>query len=76
MTKWPTRGILASQMRDKTAAKVREDHYPAPFALIDLFENFGDDERRMKAAETQAFAPLMVSDTARNLRRVLPFPNA
>ena len=70
MTKWPARGLLASQMRDKTSAKVREDHYPAPFALIDLFENFGDDERRMKAAETQAFAPLMVSDTARNLRRV------
>ncbi len=70
MTNWPARGLLASQMRDKTAAKVREDHYPAPFALIDLFENFGDDERRMKPAETQAFAPLMVSDTAGNLRRV------
>lgn len=70
MTKWPARGLLANKMREKTAAKARADHYPAPFALIDLFENFGDDERRMKAAETQAFAPLMVSDTARNLRRV------
>ncbi|MEL6422913.1 MAG: enoyl-CoA hydratase-related protein, partial [Pseudomonadota bacterium] len=70
MRKWPARGYLAGQMRSKTAAKVREDHYPAPFALIDLFESFGDDERRMKAAETRAFAPLMVSDTARNLRRV------
>ncbi|MEO0619949.1 MAG: 3-hydroxyacyl-CoA dehydrogenase NAD-binding domain-containing protein, partial [Pseudomonadota bacterium] len=70
MRKWPARGYLAGQMRSKTAEKVREDHYPAPFALIDLFENFGDDERRMKAAETRAFAPLMVSDTAANLRRV------
>ncbi len=70
LRKWPARGFLANQMKEKTAAKVREDHYPAPFALIELFENFGDDEKRMKAAETRAFAPLMVSDTARNLRRV------
>ncbi|MGI9405493.1 MAG: 3-hydroxyacyl-CoA dehydrogenase NAD-binding domain-containing protein [Hyphomicrobiaceae bacterium] len=70
LRKWPARGFLASQMREKTAAKVREDHYPAPFALIDLFENFGDEDKRMKAAETRAFAPLMVSDTAANLRRV------
>lgn len=70
LTKAPVRGLLANQMRKKTAAKVREEHYPAPFRLIDLFENFADDPERMKAAETRAFAPLMVSDTARNLRRV------
>lgn len=64
------RKYLAKQMRAKTSEKVREDHYPAPFALIDLFEKFGGDEKRMKVAETRAFAPLMVSDTARNLRRV------
>lgn len=66
----PVRGFLAKKMREKTAAKVREDHYPAPFRLIDLFDQFGDDPRRMASAETKAFAPLMVSDTARNLRRV------
>ncbi len=66
----PARGFLARQMRTKTRERVREDHYPAPFALIDLFEKFGGDEKRMKAAETRAFAPLMVSETARNLRRV------
>lgn len=66
----PIRGYLAGQMRKKTAAKVREDHYPAPFRLIDLFEKFGDDYKRLKAAETPSFAKLMVSDTSRNLRRV------
>lgn len=66
----PFRGWLAEQMRKKTAAKVREDHYPSPFRLIDLFETYGDSPKRMAAAETRAFAPLMVSDTARNLRRV------
>ncbi|HZJ13257.1 MAG TPA: enoyl-CoA hydratase-related protein, partial [Methyloceanibacter sp.] len=37
MLKQPVRGMLAKQMRAKTKAKVREEHYPAPFRLIDLF---------------------------------------
>lgn len=66
----PVRGLLAGQMRKKTAAKVREDHYPAPFELIELFEKFGNDPSRQKFAETRTFAPLMVSETSKNLRRV------
>jgi len=70
MLKQPVRSYLAKQMRAKTAAKVREDHYPAPYRLIDLFEQYGDDPARMKAAETEMFAPLMASEASRNLRRV------
>jgi len=70
MAKQPVRGMLAKQMRAKTAEKVREDHYPAPFRLIDLFELHGDDLAAMKRAETEMFAPLMASETSRNLRRV------
>ncbi|HVZ03774.1 3-hydroxyacyl-CoA dehydrogenase NAD-binding domain-containing protein [Hyphomicrobium sp.] len=70
LTKWPARGLLAAKMRQETAKKVREDHYPAPFRLIDLFEKDGGDLDAMKKAETKAFAPLMMSETARNLRRV------
>ncbi len=66
----PVRKFLASQMRSKTKAKVREDHYPAPFKLIELFENHGGSEAEMFKAEQKIFAPLMVSDTSRNLRRV------
>jgi 3-hydroxyacyl-CoA dehydrogenase/enoyl-CoA hydratase/3-hydroxybutyryl-CoA epimerase len=67
---WPARALLARRMRTETAAKVSEDHYPAPFRLIDLFEAYGGNLDAMKAAETRAFAPLMMSDTSRNLRRV------
>ncbi len=70
LTKWPARELLAKKMREETAKKAREDHYPAPFRLIELFERHGGDLDAMKKAETSAFAPLMVSDTARNLRRV------
>jgi len=67
---WPARELLARKMRAETARKVRADHYPAPFRLIDLFETHGGNLEGMKAAETRAFAPLMMSDTSRNLRRV------
>jgi len=66
----PVRKFLASQMRSKTKAKVREDHYPAPFKLIELFENHGGSEAEMFKAEQKIFAPLIVSDTSKNLRRV------
>lgn len=70
LAKWPARGYLAGKMRSETAKKVREDHYPAPFRLIDLFERYGGSYADMKREESPAFAPLMVSDTSRNLRRV------
>ena len=70
LTMWPARGLIAKKMRDETRRKVRPEHYPAPFRLIDLFEMHGGDLEALKAAETRYFAPLLVSDQSRNLRRV------
>jgi len=70
LTKWPVRGLLAKKMRDETKKKAREAHYPAPFRLIDLFEIHGGDPAALKTAETRYFAPLLVSEQSRNLRRV------
>jgi len=67
---WPVRGLLASKFRSETAKKVREEHYPSPFRLIDLFETHAGNLDGMKLAETRAFAPLMVGETSKNLRRV------
>ncbi len=70
LSMWPARGFLANRMRQETKKKVREDHYPAPYRLIDLFEQHGGNEDALKAAETRAFAPLLISDQSRNLQRV------
>jgi 3-hydroxyacyl-CoA dehydrogenase/enoyl-CoA hydratase/3-hydroxybutyryl-CoA epimerase len=70
LTRWPARALLAKKMRDETKKKARESHYPAPFRLIDLFELHGGDLESLKAAETRYFAPLLISDQSRNLRRV------
>ncbi len=70
MGKWPIRGQIANKMVAETRKKVREAHYPAPFELIKLFRRYGGSFRSIKRAETAAFAPLMVSEQSRNLRRV------
>jgi len=66
----PVRLLLASQMRKKTAARVKQQHYPAPFRLIDTWEQFGGNRKQMMAAEARAVGELMVTPQAAGLRRV------
>lgn len=70
MAMGPLRGYVAGKMKQEAGKKARVEHYPAPFALIDLFEKHGSDWKAMIRGEIDAFVPLMGSDTATNLRRV------
>jgi 3-hydroxyacyl-CoA dehydrogenase/enoyl-CoA hydratase/3-hydroxybutyryl-CoA epimerase len=70
MAMGPMKSYVAGKMREQAAKKARREHYPAPYALIDLFESHGDDWRAMIRGEVDAFVPLMGSPTATNLRRV------
>jgi 3-hydroxyacyl-CoA dehydrogenase/enoyl-CoA hydratase/3-hydroxybutyryl-CoA epimerase len=64
------RKIAASRMRSETAKKAPVEHYPAPHALIELWELHGGDKAAMHKAEVASFARLLVTDTSRNLVRV------
>jgi 3-hydroxyacyl-CoA dehydrogenase/enoyl-CoA hydratase/3-hydroxybutyryl-CoA epimerase len=66
----PVRGFLASRMRREAGKAASPEHYPAPYALIDLWERHGGDKAAMLAAEKASFARLMVTPTAQNLIRV------
>ncbi|MBR1218246.1 enoyl-CoA hydratase/isomerase family protein [Bradyrhizobium sp. U87765 SZCCT0131] len=66
----PVRGVLASRMRSEAAKAAPREHYPAPYALIDLWEKHGGDKVAMLAHERTSFARLMVTPTAQNLIRV------
>jgi 3-hydroxyacyl-CoA dehydrogenase / enoyl-CoA hydratase / 3-hydroxybutyryl-CoA epimerase len=70
VSSWPARGPVAARMRTEVTEKAEEVHYPAPFRLVDLYAKHGGDYARLKAEETTAFAPLMLSPTSKNLRRV------
>ena len=64
------RSFLATRMRKEAAKAAPAEHYPAPYALIELWEEYGDDRQEMLAAEQASFARLMVTPTAQNLIRV------
>lgn len=64
------RGYAAAKMRSKTREKAARVHYPAPYALIDLWEKHGGDTQAMQREEIKSFSTLLVSDTAQNLIRV------
>jgi 3-hydroxyacyl-CoA dehydrogenase / enoyl-CoA hydratase / 3-hydroxybutyryl-CoA epimerase len=66
----PVRGLLASRMRSEAEKAAPHEHYPAPYALIDLWEKHGGDKAAMLNAEKTSFANLMVTPTAQNLIRV------
>ena len=61
---------VADKMREATKSKANPKHYPAPFALIDLWEKHGGSSKRMAQAESEAFAPLMVGSQSRGLRHL------
>jgi 3-hydroxyacyl-CoA dehydrogenase / enoyl-CoA hydratase / 3-hydroxybutyryl-CoA epimerase len=66
----PVRRLLANRMRSEAEKAAPHEHYPAPDALIDLWERHGGDKAAMLAAEKTSFAYLMVTPTAQNLIRV------
>jgi len=70
LTTGPARQIEARQMRAKSSEKAAPEHYPAPEALIRLWEEHGGDSKQMRQAEIVSFASLLTGDTAQNLIRV------
>lgn len=65
----PARAVAARRMRAKTAERAREDHYPAPYRLIDLWEDHGGDPKAMQEAEIASFSRLLAARASQNLVR-------
>jgi 3-hydroxyacyl-CoA dehydrogenase/enoyl-CoA hydratase/3-hydroxybutyryl-CoA epimerase len=64
------RRFLAKQLRKQVSARARRDHYPAPFAIVELWERYGARGAAAYEAEARSIAGLMLTPTARNLVRV------
>ncbi len=67
---WPARQILAPMVVKQTAAKVRKEHYPAPFALINVWQRGGSSIQQRLKLEARSVAKLAETSTARNLIRI------
>ncbi|OIQ00019.1 MAG: hypothetical protein AUK35_05115 [Zetaproteobacteria bacterium CG2_30_46_52] len=64
------RSLLSKYLRKQTKAIVNEAFYPAPFALIDVWQRFGNNREIMFVQEGKAVSALIASPTAQNLVRL------
>jgi len=68
---WPARQLLAPQMIKQVSRKARKEHYPAPYALINVWKNAGGKGIQGRLdAERKAVVKLASTPTARNLVRI------
>ncbi|QJR13926.1 3-hydroxyacyl-CoA dehydrogenase NAD-binding domain-containing protein [Usitatibacter palustris] len=71
MTNWPgIRSVVASQAAKKVAERARRDHYPAPYAIIETWRDFGGDPRNVPRDHPASMVSLFHHPTARNLIRI------
>ena len=64
------RPVLARRIAAGLRAKVAADHYPAPYAILDLWRRFGASAGSGYEAEARSISDLMCGATSRNLVRV------
>ncbi len=61
---------LAKLFRKQVSKRARRAHYPAPYALIDLWEHHASDRNTMLREEVNSVAHLLAGKCAQNLIRV------
>jgi 3-hydroxyacyl-CoA dehydrogenase/enoyl-CoA hydratase/3-hydroxybutyryl-CoA epimerase len=64
------RRLVAGKIEQQVRRRARPDHYPAPYAIVDLWRRHGASTRSGYEAEAQSVARLVCTQTSRNLVRV------
>jgi len=66
----PARALLTAIIQKQLRARIDREHYPAPYALLDLWRRHGSHREAMLAAEQDSVARLITTPTSRNLVKV------
>jgi 3-hydroxyacyl-CoA dehydrogenase/enoyl-CoA hydratase/3-hydroxybutyryl-CoA epimerase len=64
------RGFVAGRIEQQVRRRARREHYPAPYAIVELWRRYGASPRTGYEAEAQSVARLVCTPTSRNLVRV------
>ena len=64
------RALLGRRLRAQVGRRARPEHYPAPFAIVDLWVRHGARGESAFEAEARSIARLLRTSTSRNLVRV------
>ena len=66
----PLKGIVAAQARKQVARRARPEHYPAPYAILDMWANYGGNALAVPTEKSTSLDALIRSSTTKNLLRV------
>ena len=64
------RNLLAGYMKKQVEKKAPRQHYPAPYAILDVWAGYYGNNKRMMEEEANSVARLIQGDKVRNLIRV------
>ncbi|WP_310449457.1 3-hydroxyacyl-CoA dehydrogenase NAD-binding domain-containing protein [Sulfuritalea sp.] len=66
----PLKSFVARGARKQVAKRARPEHYPAPYAIIDQWQNYGGNTLAVPAGRPTSLDALVSHPTTRNLIRV------
>lgn len=66
----PLRSMVAQTILKRVRRRARREHYPAPYAIVELWRRYGGRGSAAYRAEAESIAALFVTPTARNLVRM------
>ncbi len=69
------RPMIRPMLIKQVASKARKEHYPAPYAIIELWSRHGASTKSGYEAEARTIAELRCTSTSRNLVRVFFLQN-
>ncbi|HVN45403.1 MAG TPA: 3-hydroxyacyl-CoA dehydrogenase NAD-binding domain-containing protein [Steroidobacteraceae bacterium] len=72
----PVRPFVRRGLIAQVARRAPREHYPAPYAIIELWSRYGAHGRAAYEAEARSIAHLFTTDTSRNLVRVFLLQDA
>src|SRR5438093_4097785 len=64
------RPIIVAQARKQVASRARREHYPAPYAILDIWVKHDGDPLALPSSDPASIAHLIQTPTAMNLIRV------
>ena len=66
----PLKGMVAKGAKKQVAKRARPEHYPAPYAIIDQWQNYGGNTLAVPADQPTSLDALIRHSTTRNLIKV------
>jgi 3-hydroxyacyl-CoA dehydrogenase/enoyl-CoA hydratase/3-hydroxybutyryl-CoA epimerase len=64
------KGFVASQARKQVAKRAKREHYPVPYSILDIWQNYGGNALAVPAENPASIPSLIHHPTGRNLVRI------